>query len=200
MTDHNGVQSYLKRLRWALSHLPAEDREEIVTETRAHFSERMAQGTGFETVAASFGDPEAYARRFLENYEISVALSSGSTPRMMGAALKAIGRGVGSFFAVLGLVTLYLTALVFVVIAVLKPLMPEHTGLWVGDGLFLMGVVSEKTVAGMGMAGEYANAREVLGYWIIPLSLVAGAVVYLLSNTMLRRFLKRIRRGADGAL
>jgi len=125
MMDNNGASVYLKRLRWALSHLPAEDREEIVTETRAHFSERVAQGATVEEVAASFGEPEAYARRFLENYEISVALSSGSPLRMMGTALKAIGSGVGSFLAVTGLIVLYLTALNLVVMAVLKPIMPE---------------------------------------------------------------------------
>jgi len=194
MMDNNGASAYLKRLRWALSHLPAEDREEIVTETRAHFAERIAQGATVDEVAASFGEPEAYARRFLENYEISVALSSGSTTRMMATALKAIGSGVGSFFAVLGLVLLYLTALTCLVVAVLKPIMPENVGFWTGEDLLLLGIVSDSVVGGMGLVGDTAGAEERLGYWIIPLSLVAGAVVYLMSNSMLRRFLKSMRK------
>jgi len=192
--DNNEADAYLKRLRWALSHLPVEDREEIVTETRAHFSERMAQGAAFEEVAASFGEPEAYARRFLENYEISVALSSGSPLRMMGTAVKAIGRGVGSFLAVTGLIVFYLTALTFVLMAILKPIMPEQVGFWTGDDLFLLGIVSDPVVGGMGLVGDPTGAEERLGYWIIPLSLVAGVVVYLMSTSFLRRFLKSMRR------
>ena len=194
MENNDQATTYLKRLRWALSQLPAEDREEIVTEARAHFAERMAQGTGFGEVSAAFGDPETYARRFLENYEITLSLSSGSPLRMMGTAIKAIGRGVGSFFAVTGLIVLYLTAVTFVVVAILKPIMPEHVGFWLGDDLFLLGIVSDRIVGGMGLVGETAGAEERLGYWIIPLSLVAGAVVYLMSNWFLRLFLKSMRR------
>ena len=194
MMDHNGADVYLKRLRWALTRLPAEDREEIVTESRAHFAERMAQGATVEEVAASFGEPEAYARRFLENYEISLALSSGSPLRMMGTALKAIGRGAGSFFAVTGLIVFYLTALTFVLMAILKPLMPGQVGFWTGEDLFLLGIVSDSVVGGMGLVGDPTGAEERLGYWIIPLSLVTGAVVYLISTSFLRRFLTSMRR------
>jgi hypothetical protein len=112
----------------------------------------------------------------------------------MGTAVKAIGRGVGNFIAVTGLIVLYLTALTLVAMAILKPIMPEQVGFWTGEDLLLIGIVSDHVVGGMGLVGDTTGATEHLGYWIIPLSLVAGAVVYLMSNSFLRRFLKSMRR------
>ena len=57
MTDSNerAMNDYLRRLRWALAPLPSRDREEIVTELRGHFVERIESGSiDFDAIAAEF--------------------------------------------------------------------------------------------------------------------------------------------------
>lgn len=52
----------------------------------------------------------------------------------------------------------------FILIALLKPFLPQQTGLFVGDGGFVVGVLSERP----------ASVEEILGYWISPLMLLAA--------------------------
>jgi transcriptional regulator with XRE-family HTH domain len=55
----------------------------------------------------------------------------------------------------------------FILVALAKPFLPEQTGLWVGGEGFVIGTMSQPPV----------TAPEVLGYWIIPLMLLAAAAL-----------------------
>jgi uncharacterized membrane protein len=187
MTDTNqrAMNDYLRRLRWALAPLPSRDREEIVTELRGHFVERIeAGGTDFEAVAAEFGTPEEYAHSFLDNYRISTALASGSTRSMAGAALGAMGRSLGAFFGSLGVFILFAFAFAFALIAVFKPFAPHQVGLWTAPGEMVLGITDRNT----------ALYTDQLGYWIIPLALLGAGLIYLLARSSLRAFLRAMRK------
>lgn len=183
------IDDYLRRLRWALSPLPAEDREEIVREIHSHLLDRSGPGATapvpFESVERELGPPEGLARRYLEGYEISLALGSGSAWGMLRTALRLLGRGaaaVGLFFIVL----LYITALSFLVTALMKPLFPENVGLWIGGQppVFLFGFFDDTTRPGV---------REVLGYWSIPVAIGAAIGLYAAATALLRRLLRSLR-------
>lgn len=74
----------------------------------------------------------------------------------------------------------FLFVLNFVLVALIKPFLPQQTGLFVGDSGFLIGVLAERPVA----------AEEVLGYWISPLMLMA-ALILLASIGRVRQHLTR---------
>jgi len=184
-SDEKQVAEYIRKLRWALSKLPGQDRDEIVNEAESHFHERLSdESVAFETVANDLGHPEDYARSFLGNYEISVALGSGSPWHMMMVAFKSAGKGLVAFLGSIWFFILYGSAFVFAAMAVFKPIFPRHVGLWHKEGDQLS----------LGISTENAGLEELLGYWIIPLSALAAVLLFVLANWMLRVFLRKIRR------
>ncbi len=67
---------YLRRLSWALSPLPQRDRDDVVEETRVHVLARVEGGQTIDVALASFGRPDAYAARFIDEMELTGALAS----------------------------------------------------------------------------------------------------------------------------
>ena len=186
MTDKSrlAMNDYLRRLRWALAPLPSRDREEIINELHVHFTERLAsENTDFDAVAVGFGPPEDYARSFLDNYHITAALANGSTRSMATAAMRGMGRGIGAFLGSLGVFVLFAMAFVFAAIAMVKPFAPHTVGFWTGPGEMVLGITDRGT----------AHYTEHLGYWIIPLAVLAGGLLFLVARASLRAFLRAMR-------
>ena len=70
-----------------------------------------------------------------------------------------------------------------VVLAALKPFFPDHVGLWWNPpALFALGFVREPE-----------PRFEILGWWIIPLGLLAGCLLWLGTSRLLRGSLRRYR-------
>ena len=69
----------------------------------------------------------------------------------------------------------------FLLLAVLKPLFPERTGLWVGPGVFDFSFR-------MGLLPNYpsASVHEVLGWWFIPVCLVLGSLIVALTTKLIQ--------------
>jgi hypothetical protein len=72
------------------------------------------------------------------------------------------------------------------VVAVAKPIVPSQAGLFLGPefGDFCLGIIDPASRIG---------AREVLGYWLSPLALIAGVLLLLLAKRLSRAFLRSIR-------
>ncbi len=105
--------------------------------------------------------------------EAPVAPAAVSPWKEVGLKIGSVSRrSVGIGFA--GLRLLFVAN--FVLIAFAKPFMPGQTGMWVSAKGFIIGTLSQPPAA----------APEVLGYWIIPLMLVAAAAL-LMSFSGLRR-------------
>jgi hypothetical protein len=68
--------------------------------------------------------------------------------------------------------------------AVAKALFPSHVGLFVrADGERVFGIV-----------GDTAGAREVLGNWVVPVTLLAAALLYVSLTVALRHLHRSARR------
>jgi len=183
------LEGYLRRLRWALSPLPSEEREEILRETRSHFLERIAGGdpqARFRETAAALGDPEDYAQGFLDGYRLAAAVADGSGPVMFRQALRLASRGIGAFFGTLGLLFIFLLAAAHLALAVLKPIFPENVGAWLEGGRRLsLGFMSPP---------PGPDVPELLGYWIIPVALLLSIGLYRLGVILLRHLLRSYLR------
>jgi hypothetical protein len=180
------IDAYLKRLRQALGKLPADEAAEIVRELRGHIVERAeAMQTLNEDVLTdildSLGAPEDIASLYQSRAMVTRARRSRSPLLILKTTIGWAGKslaGLVTFFV--GLFG-YCFGLGFVVGAVLKVFYPERVGLWVGPHRWnlSMGTLS---------AAEQArdHARELLGWWLIPVGLVVGPLVLLLTTLLLR--------------
>lgn len=191
MTEHDPrISTYLRLLGWALAPLPREDRESILAETAAHLEERRAEGdAALDAALEGFGPPEDYARAFVEEYRLIGAVGAPGPLPLLREALAVAGKSVLGFFGALFFGCLYLTSLGFLAVALLKPVLPEQTGLFVGEDLVTLGVVDAASAAG---------AEEYLGYWVIPIALAGSILVYVVTTRLLRRFLRNFLRRRRG--
>jgi uncharacterized membrane protein len=172
--DERELESWLRRMRWALASLSDIERDDIVAETRAHLSERIAQGTPTRAALDAFGPAEAYALHFVDERELSGAAGSQRPAAMLGAIVRRAHRSVVAaiaFFIVIGLGTVAFAA---VLTAIVKILDPIHAGLWLGKTQFFLGVIANPGVS-----------RELLGNWIYPFAALGVAISWLAGRAVL---------------
>jgi uncharacterized membrane protein len=185
------VELYLAKLRKALAGLPADDVEEILRELRGHIAERAAETdseqhtTPLERILRQLGTPEHIGSLYRADALVARARATFSPVLIVRTAIRWAGRTVGGFAAfVLGM-TGYALGLSLIVCALLKPFLPTHIGLWVSrHGLQL------------GYTTAIPQAREWLGWWIIPFGLIVGAAFILGTTAFLRWTLRFVPRAS----
>lgn len=175
MTDADRrLEEWLRGLKWSLQSVPSPEREDIVEETRAHITERMAQGAPIAEALSAFGAPETFARSFIDEMEVSDALASQRSGSLIGVIARRAHRSLvaaGSALVILFLATLALGAMI---IGVYKLTDPVHAGLWVGDGFAFLGTIDDPS-----------TGRELLGNWLYGLIPVLLVVCWFLARLIL---------------
>ncbi len=183
--------AYLEVLSAALASLPADERREILLETRSHVAERHARRLrassasttdsdgAVAAVLAELGPAEAYAARFLgESLPPEMSPTAVGAPAPVPVDPRVVARLAGVHAAgwravptLTAVVLAYAVAAVWLIIAVAKPFAPETTGLFVEpDG---RGGINVDFVFN---SAPHRGHREVLGWWLLPLApLVAWA-------------------------
>ena len=97
------INQWLTALDTALAILPDPERADILTETRSHLHDRLAQGLSPEQALIGFGDARAYAQRFVDQFALNRALTSRKISIMartlFGFAGRSVRAAVGLVFA-----------------------------------------------------------------------------------------------------
>jgi uncharacterized membrane protein len=178
MNPHpDAIRHYLDCLTRALRILPPEDRTAIIAEIESHIADRIAEGSSVADTLSSLGDPVELARAYLEQYKLEDALARSSNLSLMAAILERATRNILALATGLVALMLYLFAVSFAAVAVLKPVLPQNVGFWWGKTAFLFGIMDKAP----------ADTPELLGYGIIPIA-VAACVLCYLAGTALMRF------------
>jgi uncharacterized membrane protein len=176
-------QQYFQRLDHALRPLDEEQRRELGLEVRDHLMQGFREIAGASeaerllTAIDRLGEPDEFIRPLLADKLLKkasrtltpTAVVSGLYYYLYGGAKRAL---LGSLFGV-G----YLISLGLVVMAALKIFFPAHIGLLVfenGDWSFGIKLHSVGLKA------------DVLGFWIIPLGLAIGTLLYWTLTKLLR--------------
>jgi uncharacterized membrane protein len=182
MTSHE----YLQALRSHLKSLPAETREEILLEISSHIQESLTQpGATLDEVLTRLGTPERVASAYRDNILLARARRSFSPIVMARAILRLATKGVFGFIVCVCATIGYCFGGGFVLVALLKPIFPNHTGMWVVDGRVInMGVLFPIPAP---------PAHEILGQAIIPICLVLGTFILLATFGAVRLFLRTSR-------
>jgi len=179
--QHN-IEAYLNRMRGCLRGLGEEQKREILEELRSHLVEKAGSGgmTGAAVEAAveSLGRPEELAREYVTDELLARAEVSRSPFRILDSLFRWASLSMAGFFVLLGSIIGYFLGVVFILVAVLKPFHPETAGLWVSRNA--AGELSFSIRMGLGYAP--GAGREVLGWWIVPIGLLLGCLLVILTT------------------
>ena len=182
------LDSYFARVRVALRGLPEREIDDILRELRSHVDELAArEGSGVDAALQSLGDPLDLAQTYRSQNQMVRAECSGSPlvilPGLRQASRSTLGRVTSSALYVLGyfgMGTLWAGALE-------KLLAPSRGGLWYTPGdLWSITLL----VGGAPPAG----ARELLGWWVVPIAVLAGWAVKYASDRAAQWWIRRYRR------
>ena len=173
------------------STLPGDAVREAVREIESHVLERVAQADpaldareSLEKILSDLGSPQRVAEAYSLGRTVDDAVVTG---RLVPVA-RAIGRiavsTVGGFFAAIALFVGYAIGAAFLLIAAAKPIWPGHVGLIVVDGFPRSFGIALHVPPGAVVYGGYA---------LIPIALVSGLLVLVVTHRAARRFLARWR-------
>ena len=186
------IDSYLMQLRRSLGELPPDEVSEILKEIRGHILER-AEASGELTeerlvaILKALGSPEQIAPLYQADALVARARSSLSPRVVMRGIHRWSTLSIWGFVLfVLGIVG-YATGAALTLSGVLKIFAPSQIGAWVGPHEILnIGVTSDPA------------ARDVLGWWLVPVGLIGGPALIIATTRALRWTLRfaRIRRPA----
>jgi uncharacterized membrane protein len=186
------VRGYLYVLERSLrTFLPKEVVSDAVREVESHIRDRVAQVTAMpnerdalERVLTDLGPPLRIAQAYAAEQTMEEAAATGRIVPIARAIFHVAATGLAGFAAAFGLLTGYLVGAGFVMIAALKPIFPNNTGLWVRDGIpRSFGTMSPAPI----------DAQLVGGYWVIPISLAIGLVILVVTHRIARALVRRWR-------
>jgi hypothetical protein len=186
------IEACLAEVRRGLRGLSAGETSDIIEELRSHIVDRAREAgelTPASTVAAvnGLGDLRELAGAYAAG-RIAAPVEERRSPWwMLAAAFRLAQLSIGGFILFIVSLTGYGVGLGLILTAVVKPFAPRHAGLWQSgsgaDYSLHLGFTTDPTVG-----------HELLGWWIIPLGLVLGALITWLTWRLDLASLRRVRR------
>jgi hypothetical protein len=196
MIDTDGalrrMEEYLRELRSALRTLPEDETHDIVEEIRSHLRDSAETGgvlapDAMLAALERLGPPRALASM----YRVENLAERAERTRSPWLALRTIFHWAGLSLSGAGalLVSLvgYTLSASFMICAVAKPFNPQRVGLWRLDD------PQDHWSLHLGFRVP-PQGTEVLGWWIVPLGLLAAAGLLLMTVRFGWRSLHRLRR------
>ena len=173
---------YFTRINRCIHILAAADQQELLMEFNSHVYEAThvaPPDKEIETLVDALdklGAPEVVLQPVVAYKKVQQATRSFNPRHVLQALYLNVFNGVGYFF--IGIV--YLLIACFGLLAVVKMIAPEHTGLFVGGHVFALGYTSHLS----------GGVTELLGNRFIATVIILMGISYYL-NTLLFRVVKR---------
>lgn len=187
MTTELQIDNYLTALRLHLGPLTIGEREEIIREIGAHIRDSAeSAGTDLEAVLRRLGPAKELAAQYRDGLLISRASRSFSPILLLRGALRLATKGASGILVFFVAVFGYAIGGGLVLTALLKPIFPANTGLWLKDGHMVS--------SGVIFPVPPPPAHEVLGIWYIPLALTVGSLTLLFTTFAIRKSLSVSQR------
>jgi hypothetical protein len=189
------IEAYLARLRVRLRGINDQDVREIVEELRSHILDKSsvsgevtAGGVG-ETLGA-LGSPDELASEYMTDNLLAQAEVTRSPVRILGSLFRWASLSVAGFFVFMGSIVGYFLGVAFIVCALLKPVHPRTAGLWI----FPAGADDSTISLRLGFGSTPAGGRDVLGWWIVPIGLLVGCGLVILTTRFALWCVRQYRR------
>ena len=188
------INGYLFVLDRSLrTFLPRDTVADAVREIESHLRDRIASAspvpderTALERILSELGTPLRVAQAYSTERTLDEAVTTGRVVPVARAIWHLASTTVVGFFAAVGLLVGYSMGAAFVVVAAAKPFFPANVGMWIPD--------DDSLAFSLGARFPVpANAHQVGGYWLIPICLVSGLGVLVLTHRWARKFIAYIR-------
>jgi len=177
------LDAYISALRRHLAPITLNEREEILREIAAHIRDSVEQsGSSLEAVLERLGPAEDLAIQYRDGLLIRRASHSISPILLFRAALRLATKGVSGIIVFFAAIFGYLIGGGFVLSGFAKCIFPAHTGVWLSDGK----LVSSGTLFDI----PQPPAHDIAGWWYLPVALVLGSVLILLTSFVIRKALR----------
>lgn len=189
------IDAYLTKLRSRLRGIDEENIHEIIEELRSHILEKTesADEQGARTKVAetlrALGSPEQLAAEYLTDNLLARAEVSRSPARIVGILFRWASLSMVGFLVFLSSTVGYLIGVAFLLCALLKPIHPQTAGLWT----YPSGTADSTISLRLGFGSPPPDGREVLGWWIVPIGLVVGCGLVMLTTRFALWCVRRYR-------
>ncbi len=195
MTTDPRINDYLVQLRAALTGLTFSEREDIVEEIHMHIRERLADpAVQVDDVLGGLGSAPELASQYRTGMLVNRARTSISPLVILRAAIRWATTGVGGFLVFVIAVLGYALGGGFILLALIKPVFPANTGFWVGPGQFSFSFLPDSV-----LASRHPPLHDVLGWWLIPVCLIAGSLALAGTTKLLQSLMGLFRWKLPGA-
>jgi uncharacterized membrane protein len=192
------IDAYLAKLRGQLRGFDDAEVRELVDEVRSHIADKLALSepttraanvAAVDAALAALGTAEELASQYVTDNLLARAEVSRSPLQILKSLFRWASLSIAGFCVLLGSLIGYLAGIVFLLCALLKPFHPHTAGLWIIPD----GAVDVEVSLRLGF-GSIPAGREVLGWWIAPLGLVAGFGLVMLTTRYAVWSARRYRR------
>ena len=174
---------YISSLRSHLGPMSLDEREEILREISAHIRDSVEEsGSSLQMVLERLGPADELASQYRDGLLIRRASLSISPVLLLRAALRLATKGVSGVIVFFAAVFGYALGGGLVLSAFAKCIFPAHTGVWIRGG--------ELVSSGTQLYVPQSGANEVLGWWYVPITLVVGSLLTLLTTLVIRKSLR----------
>lgn len=179
------VTAYLAELRNRLAPISIAEREDILREIAAHVRDSFETDSAIDAVLARLGSPEELAAQYRDASLVRSASRSVSPITLLRATLRLASKGFVGILVFFCGFTGYAVGGSLLLMGLLKPFIPASVGMW-----------TSKTTAVWQSSGPTLGIQtnhpphELLGWWAIPVGLIGGAVVLVLTTIAIRHFLR----------
>ncbi|ASZ12979.1 DUF1700 domain-containing protein [Chitinophaga pendula] len=171
-------EDYLSDVENAISHLPKQDRQEIIMELNSHLYEALQETPGntehekLISIITQLGEPYISLRPVIAEKTLNRAIKTFN-PRLLLSALyvKALNSIKYTCFFILYLLLISIASLLF-----FKALYPRNTGLFYKEG----------KISGFGFLLDVSDTTEVLHGWFYPVVIALVILLYVILTLALR--------------
>ena len=189
------IDTYLGRLRRRLRGINDEDVREIVEELRGHITDKASvdgevTAATVDAALVALGSPEELASQYMTDDLLSRAAVSRSPVRILESLFRWASLSIAGFLVLLSSIVGYFLGGAFMLCGVLKIIHPQTAGLWAFRDRTGDPAISLR----LGFGSAPAGGRDVLGWWIVPIGLVVGCGLVMLTTRFALWCVRQYRR------
>lgn len=177
------IEAYLAKLQVRLRGMNEHEVHEIVQELRAHIADKTAVTREVTTVTVddaldALGNPEALANQYLTVALLSRAEINRSPVGILQGLFRWASLSFAGLLVMVASIVGYVLGCALMLSALLKLIHPHTAGLWA----FPTSTGELELSLRMGFGRPPIGARDVLGWWILPVGLLTGCGLVALTT------------------